>query len=159
VSEGEVAECVHEGTHLGGMALAHARHVGGGAAGAAGDQDALLSVRHPQELGSLKRRGGGVPEHAAFAWGLGESDGGGCAGELAVCQLYGRGAADEALGVGHVWACSKSVAARALPQKQVTVGAPRGRMGSVCYNWLVYSGFEFMSLVPMYQFLHMFMMW
>jgi hypothetical protein len=39
-----VAECVHEDTHLGGMALAHARHVGGGADGAAGDQDALLSV-------------------------------------------------------------------------------------------------------------------
>jgi hypothetical protein len=65
VSEGEVAECVHEDTHLGGIALAHARHVGGGADGAAGDQDALISVRHPQELGSLKRRGGGVPEPAA----------------------------------------------------------------------------------------------
>jgi hypothetical protein len=37
-----------------------------------------------------------VPEHVAFAWGLGESDGGGCAGALAVCQPYSRGAADEA---------------------------------------------------------------
>jgi hypothetical protein len=96
VSEGEVAECVHEDAHLGGMALAHARHVGGGADRAAGDQDVLLSVRHPQELGSLERRGGGVPKHAVFAWGLGESDGGGCAGELAVCQPYSQGAADEA---------------------------------------------------------------
>jgi hypothetical protein len=34
-----------------------------------------------------------------------------------------------AFGVGHVWACSKSVAARDMPQKHVTVGAPRGRRG------------------------------
>jgi hypothetical protein len=76
--------------------MAHTRHIGGGADRAASDQDALLSVRHPQELSSLKRHGEGVPEHAAFAWGLGESDGGGCASELAVCQPYGRGAADKA---------------------------------------------------------------
>jgi hypothetical protein len=37
--------------------------------------------------------------------------------------------------VGHVWACSESVAARALPQKQVTVGAPRGRVGSPRRLW------------------------
>jgi hypothetical protein len=84
-----VADCVHEDTHLGGMALAHARHVGGGADGAAGDQDALLSVRYPQELDSLKHRGGGVPEHAAFVWGLGESDGGGCAGDLSANRTAG----------------------------------------------------------------------
>jgi hypothetical protein len=30
----------------------------------------------------------------------------------------------------YIIACSESVAARALPQKQVTVGAPWGRMGS-----------------------------
>jgi hypothetical protein len=96
VSEGEVLECIHEDTHLGGMALAHTRHVGGDADRVARDQDALLSVRHPQELGSLKRRGGDVPKQAAFAWGLGESDGGGCVGELTVCQPYGGGAADEA---------------------------------------------------------------
>jgi hypothetical protein len=78
------------------MALDHTRHVGRGANRAASDLDALLSVRHPNELGSLKRRGGGVPKRAAIAWGLGEFDGGGCAGELAVCQTYGWGAADEA---------------------------------------------------------------
>jgi hypothetical protein len=35
-----------------------------------------------------------------------------------------------ALGVGHVWACSESVAARALQQKQVMLGVPRNRVGS-----------------------------
>jgi hypothetical protein len=28
------------------------------------------------------------------------------------------------MGVGHVWACSESVSARGMPQKQVAVGAP-----------------------------------
>jgi hypothetical protein len=96
VSEGKVAESVYEDTHLGGMAPAHTRHVGRGADRAAGNLDALLSVRHPKELGSLKRREGGVPKHAAFVWGLEASNGGGCAGELAVCQLYGRDAAGKA---------------------------------------------------------------
>jgi hypothetical protein len=34
-----------------------------------------------------------------------------------------------ALGVGHIWACSESAVARGMPQKQGTVGAPRGRRG------------------------------
>jgi hypothetical protein len=38
--------------------------------------------------------------------------------------------AQQASGVGHVWACSKSMAARAWPRNQVMVGALRGRVGS-----------------------------
>jgi hypothetical protein len=34
-----------------------------------------------------------------------------------------------AFGVGRVWACSESVLAMGAPQKQVAVGAPRGKFG------------------------------
>jgi hypothetical protein len=78
ISEGEVAEGVHKDAHLGGMAVTRTRHKRRGADWAASDLHALLSVGHPKEQGSLMRRGGGVPKHAAFVWGFGESNGGGC---------------------------------------------------------------------------------
>jgi hypothetical protein len=76
--------------------LALTRHTSRSADRAASDLGALLSLGHPKEQGSLVRRGGDVPEHAAVAGGFGESDGGGHAGELAVCQPYGGGVADKA---------------------------------------------------------------
>jgi hypothetical protein len=89
VCEGEVAECAHKDAHLGGMGLTHMRHTSRGANREASNLNALLSVGHPKEQGSLLRRGGGVPEYTAFARGFRESDGGGSASEFAVCQPHG----------------------------------------------------------------------
>jgi hypothetical protein len=83
-----VAECAQKDAHLGGMALTHTRHKRRGANRAASDLNALVSVRHHKQ-GSLLRCGGGEPQHAAFARGFREFDGGGSASllrEFAVCQ-------------------------------------------------------------------------
>jgi hypothetical protein len=81
------------------MDLTHKRHKSRGAHPAASDLNALLSVGHPEEQGSLLRRGGGVSRHAEFVRGFGESNGGGAASEFAVCQAYRRGTADKTYAV------------------------------------------------------------